>query len=194
MSSAVVAPQPATRAELEALPEHLVGELIEGVLYTAPRPRAVHANIGMLLGGDINGAFQRGRGGPGGWWILAEPGIELAAAEEIVPDLAGWRRERLPELPQDRSIQVVPDWVCEILSPSTRQHDLLVKRPFYARAGVDYMWLIDPLAQTLTVSQRSDGRWLELGIFGGAEPFRAEPFAAIELSMADWWAPPAAKF
>lgn len=176
----------ATLADLDALPDHLVGEIIEGVLYTSPRPRPRHADIGSLLTSDLKNPFQRGRGGPGGWWILAEPGIELPDSPEVVPDLAGWRRERLPQLPEG-SIALVPDWICEILSPSTRRHDRLVKRPFYARIGVSYLWFIDIDARTLTVSRLQDGQWLELGVFLQNDPVRAEPFQDLTLSMADWW-------
>lgn len=187
MPSVLRAMAPATRAELEALPEHLVGEIIEGVLYTSPRPRAVHSNIESLLVGDLNGPFQRGHGGPGGWWILVEPGVELPGAAEIVPDLAGWQRRRLPELPTEAPIRVVPDWVCEILSPSTRRHDQVVKRPFYARSGVSFLWEIDTETRTLTTAKLVDGHWLELGVYTEADTIRAEPFADVALSMQDWW-------
>lgn len=186
MTPALPAAKPATRADLEGLPENIRAEIIDGVLYTFPRPRAVHTNVESSLCGDLHSPFQRGRGGPGGWWILVEPGIELPEAAEIVPDIAGWRRERLPELP-DGTIRVVPDWVCEILSPSTRRHDQLVKRPFYAKVGVPHMWTIDPTARTLVVSRLVNGHWLEVGVFGENDAIRAEPFAEVELSMDGWW-------
>ena len=178
----------ATRADLEALPEHVVGEVIEGVLYTMPRPRPKHTSAATVLGGDLNGPFQRGRGGPGGWWILAEPGIELAALDvaEIVPDLAGWRRERLPELPEG-SIRLAPDWVCELLSPSTRAHDLKRKRPLYAKAGVGWMWLVDVDARFLTASRLHEGHWLEVGTWSDDDVARIEPFEAVELDLSDLW-------
>jgi len=184
----------ATTAELEALPEGIVGELIRGVLYTLPRPRPRHQLAGSVLGSDLNGAFQRGRGGPGGWWILDEPGIALPALDvtELVPDLAGWRRERLPVLPEG-AIEVVPDWVCEVLSPATRQHDLRIKRPLYAAAGVLHMWLVDVDARTVIASRNEGGRWVEIGVWAGTERMRAEPFEALELSLPDLWpdlAPP----
>ncbi|MBI4957491.1 MAG: Uma2 family endonuclease [Myxococcales bacterium] len=180
--------QRATRADLEALPEHVVGELIGGVLYTMARPRPRHAGAATVLGGDLNGAFQRGRGGPGGWWILVEPGIALPAldVDEVVPDVAGWRRSRLPELPEG-SITLAPDWVCEILSPTTRSHDLLRKRPLYARAGVPWMWLVDLDARVLTASRLHEGGWLELGTWGDDAVARVEPFTAMELRLADLW-------
>ncbi len=179
----------ATRADLDALPETVVGELIEGVLHTFPRPRPKHARAASVLGGDLNGPYDRGRGGPGGWWILDEPGVTLAAldVEEIVPDVAGWLRERLPELP-DGPIEIVPDWVCEILSPSTRAHDLKKKRPLYARAGVAWMWIVDVDARTLTASRLHDARWLEIGTWSDDDVARIEPFDAVELRLAELWA------
>jgi Uma2 family endonuclease len=109
--------------------------------------------------------------------------------EEVVPDLAGWRRERLPELPEG-PIDVVPDWVCEVLSPTTRQHDLRIKRPLYAEAGVGHMWLVDVDARTVVVSRNEGGRWVELGVWAESERLRAEPFEAFELPLADLWPDP----
>ncbi|MGD0950194.1 MAG: Uma2 family endonuclease [Candidatus Binatia bacterium] len=186
-SRATVAVAPATKADLEALPDNVVGEIIDGVLYTAPRPRSVHANVIGLLLDDLKSPFQRGRGGPGGWWILSEPGIELPDSPEFVPDLAGWLRERLPVLPVDQSITVVPDWICEILFPSTRSYDQRIKRPFYARIGVQHVWFIDLEARTLTVSRLVDGRWLEIGLFGENDTVHAEPFEAVAVNMTEWW-------
>src|SRR5438445_12885672 len=130
MSRAVPAQKPVTRADLEALPDNVVGEIIDGVLYTSPRPRPLHANIEGALLEDLRAPFQRGRGGPGGRWILVEPGSELPGSPEVVPDLGGWRRERMPALPENEPIRAVPDWVCEILSPRTRRSDQLIKKPF----------------------------------------------------------------
>ena len=125
-----------TLAELDALPPHIKGEIIEGVMYTMTRPRGRHQRTALMISSRLSERFDLGHGGPGGWWILPEPGIELANTPEIAPDIAGWRRERLPVIPEEEAIQVAPDWVCEILSPTTRRHDLLVKKPYYARVGV----------------------------------------------------------
>ncbi len=180
-----------TWRDLEAVPSTHVGELIRGVLYTMPRPRAVHQSAGSVLGAELNGPFQRGRsGGPGGWWIVDEPGIAVPAldVEEIVPDLAGWRRERLPQLPREGSITIVPDWVCEILSPTTRKHDQKVKRPLYAEAGVRWMWIVDIDARTVVASSRNEsGRWMEIGVWADDERMRAEPFEVHEIALADLW-------
>jgi Uma2 family endonuclease len=183
--------RPATMADLEALPDHVKGEIIDGVLYISPRPRAPHAGVESLLAHELVGPFWRGRGGPGGWWILPEPGTEVPGSPEFAPDLAGWRRERMPALPVDHSITVVPDWICEILSPSTRAVDQRVKRPFYARIGVAYLWFVDIEARSLTVSKLADGRWLELGVHGEDDRVRAEPFDAVEIALGDWWPPTA---
>lgn len=122
-----------TLADIEALPPGIRGEIIEGVLYTVTWPRGPHQRTARLVGSHVGGPFDDGKDGPGGWWILPEPGIELPDTPEIASDLAGWRRERLPELPSDAPIRVVPDWVCEILSPSTRRHDMLVKKAILRR-------------------------------------------------------------
>jgi len=174
-------------ADLDALPAGIKGEIIEGVLYTMTRPRGPHQRTTTAVGGDLGGPFDRGRGGPGGWWILVEPGIELPDTPEISPDLAGWKRERLPELPKDEPIRVVPDWVCEILSPSTRRHDLLVKKPYYAKVGVAHHWLIDLEARTLTAYRLQEGLWVEIGTYGDERDIRIEPFAAVALDVASWW-------
>jgi Uma2 family endonuclease len=191
MSTAARAPRPATRADLDALPENVVGEVIDGVLYTFPRPRPRHAFAEVRVGADLDSAFGRGRGGPGGWWILVEPGLELENAPEVVPDLAAWRKERVPSLPANEPIRLVPDWICEILSPSTRAHDQLIKRRLYARLGVNYLWFVDPDTRSLSVCKLVDGHWYELGVYGPDERIRAEPFDAVELEMRDWWLPEA---
>jgi Uma2 family endonuclease len=106
---------------------------------------------------------------------------------EIAPDLAGWRRERLAELPRDRAITLVPDWVCEILSPTTRRHDLLIKKPYYARVGVPHHRIVDLDAKTLTAYRLENGRWSELGVYGDEREARIEPFEAVALDIASWW-------
>ena len=159
----------ATYEDLLALPPNVKGEILDGVLYTQPKPRAPHMRAATILGGNISGPFDSGWSGPGGWWILIEPGIELPDSPEVIPDLAGWRRERMPELPRDEAITVVPDWVCEILSPSTRNYDQRIKKPFYARHGVSWLWLVDPEAHLLTAHRLENGRWVEMAL-GGRRP------------------------
>lgn len=178
---------PATYADLEAVPEHLVAEIIDGELYAMERPAPKHANASSLLGGELHGPFRRGIGGPGGWIILDEPELHLGE-DVVVPDLAGWRRERMPELPEAPYFKLAPDWVCEVLSPSTEEHDRAKKMPVYARGGVRHVWLLDPLIRTLEVfALNPDGKWVLLDVCSGDARVRAEPFDAIELDLALLW-------
>ena len=175
-------------AQLEALPEHLTGEIIGGRLYAQPRPTTPHTLAGSGLGMDIGSAYHRGRGGPGGWWILVEPEVHfIRDTEVLVPDLAGWRRERLPRLPRDQRIEVAPDWVCEILSPSTARKDRVVKMPVYARYGVAYLWLVDPLAHTLEAFALIDGRWTLIGSFQEQDRVSVAPCAEMTLELGGLW-------
>lgn len=178
---------PPTRADLEALPAHVKGEIIDGVMYTMTRPRARHQSVGARINADLVNPFDRRRGGPGGWWILPEPGIELPNTPEIAPDLAAWRRERLPELP-DGPLTVVPDWVCEVLSRTTRRHNLLIKKPYYARIGVPWHWIVDLEARAVTVLKLGGGAWTEVGTFGDDTEARLAPFDAVPIDVASWWA------
>jgi Uma2 family endonuclease len=180
----------ATLADLDALPPGIVGEIIEGVLYTMTKPRAPHQRTTLKIGGSIGDPFDDGRGGPGGWWIITEPGIELPNnTKEISPDVAGWRRERLPKLPRKEPIRVVPDWVCEILSPTTRRHDLLHKLPYYAKVGVAHLWFVDLEARVVTVQRLEAGRWVTIGAYSDETEVRIEPFDVVMLNVASWWPP-----
>lgn len=175
-------------AQLEALPANLTGEIINGRLYAQPRPANPHALASSGLGMDIGSAYHRGRGGPGGWWILDEPEIHfIRDTEVLVPDLAGWRRERMPRLPRDHRIEVVPDWVCEILSPSTAKTDRVIKMPVYASHGVPYLWLVDPLAHTLEVFALREERWTVIGLFQEQDAVSVEPFTDIALELGALW-------
>ncbi len=165
------------------------GEIIEGVLYTMTRPRGPHQRTTRIIGSRVGGPFDDDPKGPGGWWILVEPGIELPNTPEISPDVAGWRRTRLPELSDDEPIRLVPDWVCEILSPTTRRHDLLIKKPYYARVGVPHHWLVDLEARTSTSYRLEGGRWVELGVYADERKARIEPFDAVPLDVASFWPP-----
>ena len=173
--------------QLLALPAHLVGEIIGGVLHTQPRPAARHARAASVLGSDLGGAFDRGRGGPGGWIILIEPELHLGK-DILVPDLAGWRRTRMPELPDVAAFELAPDWVCEVVSPSTAALDRAEKLPRYAAAAVAHAWLVDPLALTLEVLRLDTGRWVLIGTHRDDARVRAEPFDAIELELSALWA------
>lgn len=182
----VMGRRPATYADLEALPKHVVGELIAGELHVSPRPAAPHTVAASRLGGGLSGPFDEGRGGPGGWIILYEP--ELHFGEDVlVPDLAGWRRERMPRPPRTAAFTLAPDWVCEVLSPSTAALDRSIKLPVYAREGVRLIWLMDPEARTLEVFQLEGARYVLLVTHTGLARIRAEPFEAVELDLSFLW-------
>jgi Uma2 family endonuclease len=186
--SVVIPEQKTLYQRLIELPENLVGEIINGELYTQPRPAAPHANATSVLGMEIGSAFHRGRGGPGGWWITFEPELHFVRdVEVLVPDLAGWRRERLPRFPHDQRFEVVPDWVCEVLSPSTAKKDRIAKMPVYAHYGVAYLWLVDPLARTLEAYVLRDGRWVVAGLFKDSDEVSVEPFREITIALAELW-------
>jgi Uma2 family endonuclease len=178
--------KPATYADLEALPENVVGELIGGVLYASPRPAGPHMVAGSRLGIELGGPFDRGRGGPGGWFIFDEPELHLAG-DVLVPDLGGWRRERMPEPPRGVGVHIAPDWLCEILSPSTQALDRKKKLPVYAREGVRHVWLMDPEARTLEVYRLDGAGYTWLTTFAGGATVRAEPFEALELELSFVW-------
>ncbi|MGF1613672.1 MAG: Uma2 family endonuclease [Gammaproteobacteria bacterium] len=125
--------KPSLYEQLMALPEALTGEIMNGQLRTQPRPGWPHILAGARLGADIEGPYGRGRGGPGGWWVVSRPEVHFILDTEVtVPDLAGWRKQRMPSPPEGHQIQVVPDWVCEIISPSTKSTDREEKMPLYA--------------------------------------------------------------
>ncbi|XYI00154.1 Uma2 family endonuclease [Sorangium sp. So ce1128] len=185
----------ATYADLEAVPPNKVAELVRGTLYVFPRPAPRHANAASSLGADLHGAFQRGRGGPGGWWILDEPELHFpdpdapGEIDALVPDLAGWRRERMPELPETAYFALAPDWICEVLSASTEDVDRDEKMPVYAREGLRHAWLVDPIARTLEVYVLdADHRWEPAVVHREAARVRAVPFDAIELDLSVLWA------
>lgn len=174
--------------QLIDLPENVSGEIIGGQLYAQPRPSGRHGWAHSALGFRLGPPFSFGSGGPGGWWIIDEPEIHFVRDEVVtVPDIAGWRRERMPELPDDQRFEVVPDWVCEILSPSTAKKDRVLKLPLYARYGVAYCWLIDPLARTLEVLELREARWTFTAVFKDDDAVRAAPFDAIEFKLSDLW-------
>ncbi|MEZ4227382.1 MAG: Uma2 family endonuclease [Polyangiaceae bacterium] len=177
-----------TLADIDALPPGQKGEIIDGVLYTMTRPRFRHQRMVATLDRKIGPPFDDGDGGPGGWWILPEPGIEVPDSPEFSPDLAGWKRERLAIPPTDKTIDVVPDWICELLSPTTRRHDMVVKKPFYARIGVPYLWLVDLDAEAIVVLQLSEGKWIELSTFSDEADARMPPFDQVSFDVKSWWA------
>jgi Uma2 family endonuclease len=169
-----------------ATPEYKVAEIIQGKLITHPRPASPHAQAAFALGGELYGPFSRGKAGPGGWIILIEPELHLDR-DILVPDIAGWRRARMPQMPEVAAFELAPDWICEVLSPTTAAVDRVDKLPIYARHGVSYAWLVDPLAQTLEVLKLSEQPWLLLGTHRDRVTIRAEPFDALELDLGQLW-------
>ena len=177
----------ASYEDLFGLPDNVVGEVIAGHLYTYPHPAPAHARARSVLGNKVGTPFDQGEGGgPGGWWILDKPELHLSQ-DILVPDLVGWRRERMPALPKTAWFEMAPDWVCEVLSPATARTDRVLKLPRYAATGVAHCWLIEPDARTLEAYANQDGRWLLLGTWGGDDVASIDPFAAIPLSLAGLW-------
>lgn len=180
--------RPATYADLEKVPDHLVAEIVDGELITSPRPAARHTIASSGLGADLTINFgRRGGSGPGGWVILDEPELHIVG-QILVPDLGGWRRERMPEVPDAAFFELVPDWACEVLSPSTAALDRTRKMHHYARAGMRHLWLLDPAPETLEVYRLDGEGWRLVHSVAGGVKVRAEPFDAVELDLGPIWA------
>ncbi len=190
----------ATYEDILAAPPNTVAEVIFGVLYTHALRGGSHTRAATRLGAELDGPFDRGRGGPGGWLILDEPELHLGpkdAPDIVVPDLAGWRRTRMPKVPDVAAFTLAPDWVCEILSDSTKAVDRSDKMMIYAREQVSHVWLVDPVARTLEVFRRvrkTKGRrtvkaadWLVVDVWRDTARVHAEPFDAFELDLATIW-------
>lgn len=176
----------ATYEDLDSIPEHSTGEIINGELIVTPKPSPRHSNAEGSVITRLMPPFRFGEGGPGGWIILLE--VEIMLGEHLlVPDLSGWKRERFPGLPKENWISVPPDWVCEILSAGTARLDRVRKMPIYARFGVPYLWLIDPTEKSLEVFKLESGKWVMVAGFADNDTARAEPFNEIEINLADFW-------
>jgi Uma2 family endonuclease len=159
---------------------------MNGELVTSPRPAPPHARAASSLGGELYGPFDRGRGGPGGWIILNEPELHLHG-DVLVPDVVGWRRERMPALPQASAFEIAPDWVCEVLSSSTAPFDRTEKIPIYAREQVGHVWLVDPLLRTLEALRLDGSGYRIIGAWRGDVRIQCEPFESLALNLADLW-------
>ena len=177
----------ATYQDVLDSPEYLVAEIVGGELRQFHRPSGPATATASVLGYEIGPPFMRGRGGPGGWVVLYEPELHLGE-DIVVPDLAGWRRERLSVVPDAAFLTVAPDWVCEVLSRSTERFDRDHKMPLYSTSGVRHAWLVDPRRHTLEVFMLHDGRWVQIAIHREADRARIPPFDAIELDLAVLWA------
>lgn len=179
----------ATYDDVLRAPPHMVAEVIDGELRLSPRPAKPHAVATTALAEELGPPFKRGRGGPGGWTILFEPEIHLGA-DILVPDLAGWRLARMDAIVADEPFfSLAPDWIAEVISPSSGKFDRTDKLRIYARERVPWAWLVDPLARTLEVlGLGADGRWVVRDAFRDEARVRAEPFDAIELDLSVLWA------
>lgn len=185
----VASPRRASYQDVLDAPEHLVAEIVDGVLHTHPRPAPLHAYAYATLGAKLRSLFGRGggNGAGGGWLILLEPELHLGK-DILVPDVAGWRQERMPAPPNTAYFTVAPDWVCEILSPSTRTLDKSGKRDVYAREGIAHLWFVDPEAQMLEVFELRDGHWTLLETATGEAEVSPPPFGSAPLNLGDlWW-------
>ena len=179
-------PRPATYQDVLAAPPRKIAEVIDGVLYTQPLPAPRYARVGSVLNMEVGGAFSVYPGRPGNWWVIRAPEIHLRR-DILVPDLAGWRRERMPEYPDVAFFTLPPDWVCEILSPSTRHLDLGRKRDIYAREAVAFLWLVDPDARTLEAFELRQGAWVSLGLLRDNASVSLPPFDAISFPLDALW-------
>ena len=178
----------ATYKDLYGIPENMTGQIIDGDLVVTPRPSTRHSYVASSLGAEIvpQYRFSRSGEGPGGWIILFEH--ELMLGEHLlVPDFSGWRKERFPGVPNENWISIPPDWVCEILSPSTARLDRVRKSPIYAQHEIPYLWLIDPNEKTLELFRLHAGKWLMLAAFAENDKVRAEPFQEVEIDLANLW-------
>jgi len=180
------APRKATYQDVLDAPPNRMAEIVAGTLHTQPRPAARHAWASSRLGGRLDGPFNPGSGGPGGWWIVFEPELHLGD-DIVVPDLAGWRRETMPEYPDTAYFDVAPDWVCEVLSPSTRRIDLGDKRDIYARERVSHLWFVDPDARTLEAFELREGQWMLLATLADSAAVSLPPFDAITFPLDALW-------
>jgi hypothetical protein len=179
--------RPATYADIEALPQHVVGEIAFGALHTHPRPTPRHSVAANAVGSMITGPFQFGTGGPGGWLFMTEPELHLGP-HVLVPDIAGWRRERLPKLPDTAYVETPPDWLCEVLSPATERFDRTDKLDVYATFGVEHCWYVDPIVRTLEVFALQGDKWLLSATFKNTDAVTSPPFEAHTFALDLLWA------
>jgi Uma2 family endonuclease len=178
--------RPATYQDVLDAPENMVAELVRGSLHLHPRPASLHALAKTALGTRLLSPFQKERGGPGGWWVILEPELHLGE-DVLVPDLAGWRRERMPEFPDAPWFGLAPDWVCEVPSPATRRLDLTAKRDIYGAAGIGHLWFVDPVARTLEAFERREEAWTLIAALKDDDEVQVAPFDAVAFSLAALW-------
>ncbi len=180
----------ATYSVLNALPKGWVGEIVEGELLASPRPLASQTRAAFMLGVELGEQLDQRRGGNGRWCFLRAPELHLGS-DVLVPELAGWRRDRVAEPPEPGApfLTLAPDWICEVVSPVTVALDRTRKLPLYAQHGVSFAWFIDPEARTLEVFQRLRRGWLYSACYEGDALVRAEPFPHVSLALGSLWLP-----
>ena len=177
----------ATYEDVLATPPNRIAKIIDGVLHTQPRPAGAHAVVATALNEELGPPFRRGRGGPGGWIFLFEPELHLGE-HVLVPDLAAWRRERMSRVQDVPYFTLSPNWVCEVLSPSTAKRDKGQKLPIYAKYEIEHAWLIEPSARTLDVLRLEGTRWILVATHADDARVHAEPFDAVDLELGALWA------
>jgi Uma2 family endonuclease len=178
--------RPATYGDLEQLPPHVVAEIVDGELHASPRPAPRHAWASSRLGGKLDPQSAGGWGSSGGWMIVDEPELHLGP-NVLVPDLAGWHRSRMPRLPTTAYFPVVPDWVCEVISPSTASLDREKKLAIYAREHVPHVWLVEPNTRTIEVLRLAGSRWLIVATHKGHDVVAMEPFDDVTFELRVLW-------
>jgi len=180
----------ATYQDIIDLPAHVVGEIVNGELVVSPRPAPAHAGASSVAGMDVGNAYHRKPGdpaGPGGWWIYDEPELHLGR-HVLVPDLAGWRRERMPTRPTTAWFELAPDWVCEVVSPKSAGHDRIAKARIYLQEGIEWFWLVDPTNQYVEVLHNAGEHWIVRGTWSGDDAAaHIPPFDAVPIDLARWW-------
>jgi Uma2 family endonuclease len=181
--------RPADWQSILEAPPGLKAEVLDGTLLMSPRPRAAHGRSQGRLFAALSDPFDVGRGGPGGWWLLIEPDVLFDPHNIVSPDLCGWRRERLPELPESGPIALAPDWVCEVTSPSSARHDRLAKADLYLRGGVPFYWILDPALRTLEAFAAQAERWVRLGAWSDGDHPEIPPFDALPLDVGSLFVP-----
>lgn len=177
---------PATYQDVLDAPENMVAEIVYGQLSLQPRPASPHAMVISAMGVKLGGPFSFDEGGPGGWVILVEPELHLGD-HVVVPDLAGWRRERMPQMPEAPYFTLAPDWCCEVLSPSTAALDRVEKRQIYAGAGVQYLWLVDPATKILEGFVLQDEKWVLTHVRKDDDTCDVPPFEAAPFGLGVLW-------
>jgi Uma2 family endonuclease len=177
------APKLATYADLLVLPEHMRAEIVAGEILVQPSPSPEHQSTIAEIYAEVRGPFQRGKGGPGGWWLIPDVDVEFGPHDVCRPDLSGWRRERVPSFPKERPVRARPDFICEGLSPRTAVRDHGDKRALYSRSAVPWYWLVDPIHRTLTVLRLVTEGYVVDDAVGDIGHARLRPFDAVELDL-----------